>query len=96
MCASGKWNTCASSLGGNRGTHFVLRHRNVHVQVICSKRPVWRRSTVGEVTGSYGRKVAVTRRRCGSTHFVSATIAMRAGDGVAEQVAPAASASCTP
>ncbi len=69
------------SLGGYRGTHGALRQRSVHVQVICSKRPVRSRSTVGAWTGWYGRKLAVTRSRDGSTHFVSATTAMLAVTG---------------
>ena len=69
------WNL---SLGGRRGTQGEVMHRSVHVYVTCANRPTASRRTVGDLVGWYGVKLAVTRRRAGSTHFVSATIAILA------------------
>src|SRR6266496_615939 len=73
-----KWKTWYLSLGGSCGTHWCARQRSVHVHVTCSKRPELSRSIVGPRTTWYGVKLVDTRRRAGSTHFVSATIASRA------------------
>src|SRR6266566_1465153 len=72
------WNlkTWNLSLGGTRGTHGELMQRNVHVYVTCAKRPTLYRRTAGDLVGSYGVKLAFTRTRSGSTHFVSATTAI--------------------
>src|SRR5712692_734917 len=72
------WNlkTWNLSLGGRRGTHGEVMQRSVHVYVTCENLPTPRRRTVGAFRGSYGAKVALTRRRAGSTHFVSATMAI--------------------
>src|SRR6476659_518801 len=67
------WNL---SLGGSRGTQGVVMQRSVHVQVTCAQRPTCRRKTVGDLIASYGAKFVLTWRRRGSTHVVSATIAI--------------------
>ena len=61
-----------------RGTHGDVMQRSVHVHVTCAKRPTPTRRTVGLRVEPYGAKSVVTRRRAGSTHFVSATIAILA------------------
>ena len=76
MRAGWKWKTWNLSLGGSRGTHGDVMQCSVHVHVTCEKRPTRRRSTVGFLVSVYGAKFVVTRRRAGSTHFVSATIAI--------------------
>src|SRR5882724_4938166 len=78
MRAGWKWKTWNLSLGGSRGTHGSVMQWSVHVHVTCEKRPTRRRSTVGFRVNVYGAKFVVTRRRIGSTHFVSATIAILA------------------
>src|ERR1700716_4011945 len=66
------------SLGGTRGTHALVMQRSVHVHVSCWKRPTCTVASVERFTSWYGLKSVDTRRRVGSTHFVSATTARRA------------------
>src|SRR5258705_13170697 len=76
MCAGWKVKTWNLSLGGSRGTQGDVRHSSVHVQVTCAKRPMRSRRMVGAFASAYGAKFVVTRKRAGSTSFVSATIAI--------------------
>ena len=71
---SGRRGTCRSA--GRRGTHGDVRQRSVHVHVTCAKRPTRRRRIGGLFVGGTARSRCVTRSRAGSTHFVSATIAI--------------------
>src|SRR3954454_12934741 len=76
MRAGWKWKMWNLSLGGRRGTQGNVMQWSVHVHVTCENRPTRRRSTVGCLVNVYGAKFVVTRRRVGSIHFVSATIAI--------------------
>src|ERR1700687_481056 len=76
MCAGRNVKTWNCSLGGSRGTHGDVTQRRVHVHVTCAKRPMRSWRTVGAFVGRYGVKSVLTRSRAGSTHFVSAMIAI--------------------
>src|SRR3954471_282919 len=75
-CAGWNLKTWNLSLGGRRGTQGDAMQRSVHVHVTCAKRPTCRRRTEGSFVASYGAKFVRTCSRRGSTHFVSATIAI--------------------
>ena len=60
------------------GMHLVVRQRRCQVQVICRRRPLPARTTVGGPAGRYGAKWTATCTFAGATHFRSATTATRA------------------
>src|SRR6185437_11913958 len=78
MCAAWNLKTWNLSLGGRWGTHGAVMQRRLHVYVTCANRPMLSRRIVGFLVDTYGVKLASTRRRSGSTHFVSATMAILA------------------
>src|SRR5437899_6541557 len=78
MCAGRKWKMWEIELDRVTGMHLVVRQRSFHVQVICRRRPLLVRTTVGGPAGRYGAKCTATCTFDGATHFRSARTATRA------------------
>jgi len=88
MWAGLNWKTCARSLVRVTGRHSLVRQSSFHVHVICRRRPLPVRVTVGGPAGWYGWKWVMTRTFEGATHLRSATIATRAVIGSPKRCTP--------
>src|SRR3954469_24032518 len=69
------WKAWERALCFVAGRHSTVRQRRCQVQVICRRRPLLVRTTVGAPADWYGRKWTTTWTFDGATHFRSATTA---------------------